>query len=77
MMGYTARMGTGHCPCKGCEIRTEACHGTCEAYAGWKKEKDEVRCAYLKKNKARYEASSHYREAISKAVARKHRQRKI
>ena len=26
------------CPCKGCQERTDTCHGTCEKYKSWKAE---------------------------------------
>lgn len=28
-------MNDTKCPCKGCNDRTDSCHGTCEAYAEW------------------------------------------
>lgn len=28
------------CPCKGCENRHESCHGKCEAYDNFKKERE-------------------------------------
>ena len=31
---YTA--DTNNSPCRGCETRSEACHGQCEKYAHWK-----------------------------------------
>lgn len=35
------------CPCRGCENRSETCHGTCEGYKKWKKYNDD-RKAWLK-----------------------------
>ena len=29
-------------PCKGCSDRTAGCHGNCEGYAAWVKEKEAI-----------------------------------
>lgn len=44
-------------PCKGCEERHEACHGTCERYKAWRAELDRIKeNAY--KEKKRYDTMS-------------------
>jgi hypothetical protein len=30
------------CPCKGCTERTILCHGRCDGYQQWKKEREEI-----------------------------------
>ena len=36
MQGNNYTTDTNNSPCKGCETRSEACHGQCEKYANWK-----------------------------------------
>jgi len=73
-ISYVAKMGAGQCPCKDCQVRTEGCHGKCEAYGKWRTLHEEMRSDYLKKIKCACEAKDHYREAVNKAVAKRHRQ---
>lgn len=35
-------------PCKGCEERTEDCHGKCGRYVGWRAERDAAISKYKK-----------------------------
>lgn len=34
-----------NCPCVGCKKRVQGCHSSCDAYAGYRKEVDEMRLA--------------------------------
>lgn len=74
-ISFVARMGTEKCPCKGCEVRSEGCHGKCEAYGKWKESHEEMRNEYLKTIRIANEAKDHYREAVNKAVGNRHRRR--
>ena len=45
MEGNNYTTNTNNSPCRGCETRSEACHGQCEKYASWKELMAEVRKA--------------------------------
>ena len=38
-MGYNNfSLNSVSCPCRGCDVRTPECHGTCDLYARYKEE---------------------------------------
>lgn len=39
-------------PCRGCEDRHAGCHGSCEAYKGWKGEREEEKSRALAERRA-------------------------
>ena len=48
MQGNNYTTNTNNSPCRGCETRSEACHGQCEKYASWKEFMTEVHKARKK-----------------------------
>lgn len=50
-------------PCKGCEARKADCHGSCEAYKGWKSERDKKKAAQTQQATEDYRFRS-YRQTV-------------
>ncbi len=61
------------CPCKGCEVRTEDCHGRCALYIGWtgklKQKKEEER----KVKRAMWDVYNRRSDAIHACMKKKGR----
>jgi hypothetical protein len=51
-------------PCQDCSDRTVGCHGTCEKYAKYRKDRNKLRRELKKKAKEDYTARSYMVDAV-------------